>query len=80
MLTDGFYAEVTLTYDAAIAELTTRIEKLAAEPLPEILKSSFCGRFPGRWDDVTTDAGAVWAIVRTTLTSHKVPLPDDAPS
>jgi MoxR-like ATPase len=45
--------------------------------LPEILKTSFCGRFPGRWDDVTTDAGAVWAIVRKTLASRKVPLPDD---
>jgi nitric oxide reductase NorQ protein len=47
--------------------------------LPEILKSSFCGRFPGRWDDVTTDAGAVWALVRKTLTSYKVQVPDDAP-
>ncbi|MDX2092023.1 MAG: MoxR family ATPase [Kofleriaceae bacterium] len=45
--------------------------------LPEILKTSFCGRFPGRWNDVTTDAGAVWAIVRKTLASSKVPLPDD---
>jgi MoxR-like ATPase len=46
--------------------------------LPEIMKSSFCGRFPGRWDDVSTDAGAVWALVRKTLAEHKVPLPDDA--
>jgi MoxR-like ATPase len=46
--------------------------------LPEILKTSFCGRFPGRWDDVTTDAGTVWGVVRKTLASHKVPLPDDA--
>jgi nitric oxide reductase NorQ protein len=46
--------------------------------LPEILKTSFCGRFPGRWDDVTTDAGAVWSIVRKTLASLKVPLPEDA--
>jgi MoxR-like ATPase len=45
--------------------------------LPEILKTSFCGRFPGRWDDVTTDAGAVWALVRKTLAAHKVPLPDE---
>ncbi len=44
--------------------------------LPEILKTSFCGRFPGRWDDVTSDAGAVWALVRKTLASKKVPLPD----
>jgi hypothetical protein len=26
--------------------------------LPEMLKSSFCGRFTGRWNDVATDAGA----------------------
>jgi len=45
--------------------------------LPEILKTSFCGRFPGRWDDVTTDAGTVWAIVRKTLATHSVPLPED---
>ena len=48
--------------------------------LPEIMKTSFCGRFPGRWDDVTTDAGAVWAIVRKTLSSLRVPVPDDAPA
>jgi len=35
--------------------------------LPEILKSSFCGRFSGRWDDATTDAGAVWALVQREL-------------
>ena len=45
--------------------------------LPEILKTSFCARFPGRWDDITTDAGAVWGIVRRTLAEHKVPLPDE---
>ncbi len=32
--------------------------------LPEIMKTSFCGRFPGRWDDVTTDAGTVWGLIR----------------
>jgi len=47
--------------------------------LPEIMKTSFCGRFPGRWDDITTDAGAVWGIVRKTLASLKVPLPGDKP-
>jgi nitric oxide reductase NorQ protein len=35
--------------------------------LPEVLKSSFCGRFSGRWDDATTDAGAVWAMVQREL-------------
>jgi MoxR-like ATPase len=45
--------------------------------LPEILKTSFCGRFPGRWNDVTTDAGAVWALVRKSLAEQKVPVPDE---
>ncbi len=35
--------------------------------LPEVLKSSFCGRFGGRWDDVGTDAGGVWALVSRVL-------------
>jgi nitric oxide reductase NorQ protein len=35
--------------------------------LPEVLKSSFCGRFSGRWDDVTSDAGAAWAVVQNYL-------------
>lgn len=35
--------------------------------LPEILKSSFCGRFAGRHDDVSTDAGAVWSIIQRVL-------------
>ncbi len=38
-----------------------------AKMLPEVLQSSFCGRFDGRWDDVNTDAGAVWAVVQETL-------------
>ena len=45
--------------------------------LPEILKTSFCGRFPGRWNDVTTDAGAVWTLVRKTLASEGVAVPED---
>lgn|GEM_PF-6133066 len=44
--------------------------------LPEIMKTSFCGRFPGRWDDVKTDAGAVWSLIRATLGAHRVPLPE----
>jgi MoxR-like ATPase len=35
--------------------------------LPEVLKSSFCARFSGRWDDVGSDAGAVWALVQKVL-------------
>lgn len=35
--------------------------------LAEVLKSSFCGRFSGRWSDVACDAGAVWAIIQKTI-------------
>lgn len=35
--------------------------------VPEVLKSSFCGRFAGRWNDVASDAGAVWAVVTAVL-------------
>jgi nitric oxide reductase NorQ protein len=35
--------------------------------LPEILKSSFCGRYAGHWSDVTTDAGVAWATVEKAL-------------
>ena len=37
------------------------------EMLAEVLKSSFCGRFSGRWSDVSSDAGAVWASVQSAL-------------
>jgi len=39
------------------------------DPLPVLLKTSFCGRFAGRWDDSATDAGAVWQIITKALKS-----------
>lgn len=35
--------------------------------LPEVLKTSFCARFAGRWDDNATDAGMVWSIIVKAL-------------
>ena len=35
--------------------------------LSEVLKSSFCGRFSGRWDDVSPDAGAVGSTVKNAI-------------
>lgn len=43
--------------------------------LPEVLKSSFCGRFTGRWDDVNSDAGAVWAVLSRALREGGSPTP-----
>lgn len=39
--------------------------------LPEVLKSSFAGRYAGRWSDPDSDAGAVWALVQTHLRKRK---------
>jgi nitric oxide reductase NorQ protein len=39
----------------------------AGDPLPELLKTSFCGRFAGRWNDPTTDAGLVWGVIVRAL-------------
>src|SRR5262245_24215109 len=35
--------------------------------LPEVLRSSFCGRFSGRWTDAASEAGVVWAIIERML-------------
>ena len=35
--------------------------------LGEVLKSSFCGRFSGRWSDAATDAGVAWQKIRNML-------------
>jgi MoxR-like ATPase len=48
----------------------------AERNLPEILRSSFCGRFSGRWDDVTSDAGAVWSVVLRVLSERRVAVQD----
>ena len=39
--------------------------------LQEVMKSSFCGRFSGRWDDVASDAGAAWGIIEAALRDKK---------
>lgn len=37
------------------------------DPLRELFKDSFCGRFMGRWDDPATDAGLVWQTIVRAL-------------
>jgi len=37
------------------------------DPLPDMLKDSFCGRVQGRWDDAGSDAGMMWAVVNKAL-------------
>ncbi len=45
------------------------LERADAAMLGELLKSSFCGRLPGRWDDPSSDAGIAWRIVLEAITS-----------
>ncbi len=35
--------------------------------MAEVLKSSYCGRFFGRWNDSSSDAGVVWVIIERKL-------------
>ncbi|MGE0789863.1 MAG: AAA family ATPase [Sandaracinaceae bacterium] len=46
------------------------METEGARMLPEILKSSFCGRFSGRWSDPESDAGAAWSVIQGALKSE----------
>lgn len=39
--------------------------------LPEVLKSSFAGRYNGRWSDGNTDAGAAWSVVEKNLRERR---------
>lgn len=39
--------------------------------LQDLFKSSFCGRFAGKWDDPGTDAGVVWVILKRALQNHR---------
>jgi len=48
-----------------------------ASDLAHVLRSSFCGRFDGRWDDAATDAGAVWRVIREALDAGEIPADDD---
>src|SRR5438270_822163 len=43
---------------------------IASQPkamLAEVRKSSFCGRYSGRWSQVNTDAGVAWSIIQRML-------------
>ena len=46
------------------------IEATQQKMLPEILRSSFCARFPGRWDDQHSEAGLVWHLIQEWLKSN----------
>jgi nitric oxide reductase NorQ protein len=63
----GATLSIRATEEACIYLKHPLLEGDQSRLLPEVLKSSFCGRFSGRWDDVNTDAGAAWAVIQKTL-------------
>jgi MoxR-like ATPase len=67
----GSGLSVRATEEACIYLKHPLLENDQYNLLPEVLKSSFCGRFSGRWDDVGSDAGAAWAIIQTVLRERK---------
>ena len=58
---------VRATEEACIYLKHPLLENDRVRMLPEILKSSFCGRFAGRWNDPGSDAGTVWSMIREKL-------------
>ncbi len=61
----GAGLSVRATEEACVYLKHPLMEKEQHRLLDEVLKSSFCGRFSGRWDDVSSDAGATWAVIQT---------------
>ncbi len=60
---------VRATEEACIYLKHPLIEPEQRKMLPEILRSSFCARFAGRWDDPHSEAGLVWSLVESSLKS-----------
>ncbi len=67
----GAGLSVRATEEACVYLKHPILDKVQHQMLPEILKSSFCGRFSGRWNDVSTDAGAAWAVIQAVLREKK---------
>lgn len=62
---------VRATDEACVYLKHPLMENEQRHQLPAILKSSFCGRFPGRWNDTASDAGAAWTIIQQRLREDK---------
>jgi len=58
---------VRATDEACIYLKHPLLENEQKHHLDEVLKSSFCGRFPGRADDPASDAGLAWQKIRNML-------------
>jgi nitric oxide reductase NorQ protein len=62
---------VRATDEACIYLKHPLFESEQKRAMGEVLKSSFCGRFSGAWDDPSTDAGAVWLVIDKTIVAKE---------
>ena len=62
---------VRATEEACIYLKHPLMQKNRTKMLPEVLKSSYCGRYSGRWDDLASEAGAVWVLIEGYLREMK---------
>jgi MoxR-like ATPase len=69
----GQSLSVRATEEACVYLEHPLMHEEARAMLPEVLKSSFCGRFTGRWDDAGSDAGAVWGVIARVLREAGAP-------
>ena len=63
----GFDLSMRATDEVCVLLSHPNFSGLEDDPLPEIMKTSFCARFAGSWDDEATDAGMVWQAVVAVL-------------
>ena len=62
---------VRATEEACIYLKHPLMENEQYRSLAEILKSSFCGRFSGKWNDSTSDAGVAWNVIKNASKDAK---------
>ena len=62
---------VRATDEACIYLKHPLLENEQMHHLGEVLKSSFCGRFAGRWSDPASDAGIAWQKIRNMLKQNR---------
>lgn len=74
----GLDLSVRATEEAAALMTNPRTAWLGKDPLLEILKTTFCGRLVGSWDDPGTDAGMAWGAIQRALTKPDLEESGDA--
>jgi len=67
----GAGLSVRATDEACIYLKHPLMESEQNRMLEDVLQASFCGRFSGRWNDVASDAGAVWSLIQACIRENR---------